>query len=288
MQERLVIEAPAKINLTLNVLGKRNDGYHELETVMQQISLKDRITLCPGGEGIKVQSSSTAIPGDEANLAWQAARLMFEEFSIAAGLQIHIEKNIPVGAGLAGGSTDAAAVMKGIDRLWGLHLSPERMSALGLKLGSDVPFCLVGGTALARGRGEILTALPEGPRLEMVLVKPDFQLSTAEIYQNFRLGQVKSVPDNQAFLEAWRRCDIMALAAQMKNVLESVSIPRCPEVAVIKHKLEECGALASLMSGSGPSVVGLFGSREEARQAWEIMKDQYEESYLVSSYGRGD
>jgi len=288
MQEQLVIEAPAKINLTLNVLGKRQDGYHELETVMQQISLKDRITLCPGGEGIRIISSSAGIPGDEANLAWQAARLMFEEFSIAAGLQIYIEKNIPVGAGLAGGSTDAAAVIKGIDRLWSLNLTTERMCALGLELGSDVPFCLVGGTALARGRGEILTVLPDGPCLDMVLVKPDFQLSTAEIYRNFRRDQVKSLPDNRAFLEAWHRCDMMALAAQMKNVLESVSIPRCPEVAVIKQKLDDCQALASLMSGSGPSVVGLFASREAARQAWEIMKDQYEESYLVSSYGRGD
>jgi 4-diphosphocytidyl-2-C-methyl-D-erythritol kinase len=178
--------------------------------------------------------------------------------------------------------------MLGIDKLFGLSLSSEELIELGLALGSDVPFCLLGGTALARGRGEILTPLSDGPCLEMVLVKPDFQLSTAEIYRDFRLDRVQDPPDNAAFLAAWCRCDIIAVAAQMKNVLETVSITRCPEIAAIKQQLEARGALHTMMSGSGPSVVGAFIGREEARAAWRIMRDRYKESYLVSSYNRGD
>lgn len=288
MTEPLVIAAPAKINLTLNVLGKRADGYHELETVMQQISLADKIYLQTGGEGIRVTSNCPGLPDNQDNLAWQAAQLLTAKFSLPAGLHIFIEKNIPIGAGLAGGSSDAAAVLRGINAGFGLGLPQDELLELGLALGSDVPFCLLGGTALARGRGEILTPLPEGPCLEMVLVKPDYQLSTAEIYRDFRLDRVQDPPDNAAFLEAWRKCDIIAVAAQMKNVLETVSITRCPEISAIKQQLQDLGALHTLMSGSGPSVVGVFISRAEAMSAWGIMRDRYRESYQVSSYNRGD
>lgn len=288
MTEPLVIAAPAKINLTLNVLGKRADGYHELETVMQQISLADKIHLQTGGEGIRVASNCPGLPDNQENLAWQAAQLLTAKFSLPAGLHIFIEKNIPIGAGLAGGSSDAAAVLRGINAGFGLGLPQDELLELGLALGSDVPFCLLGGTALARGRGEILTPLPDGPCLEMVLVKPDYQLSTAEIYHDFRLDRVQDPPDNAAFLEAWRKCDIIAVAAQMKNVLETVSVTRCPEISVIKQQLQDLGALHTLMSGSGPSVVGVFISRAEALSAWGIMRDRYQESYQVSSYNRGD
>jgi len=284
MVRQLEIQAPAKINLTLNVLGKRADGYHELETVMHQISLRDRIFLQVGGHGIKIESNSSLIPNNEENLAYRAAHLLYSKFSIEEGLQIFIEKNIPVGAGLAGGSTDAAAVMLGVNELFGLNLTREDLLSLGLIIGSDVPFCLLGGTAAARGRGEILTPLPEGPQLNMVLVKPDFQLSTAEVYQNFRLDRVKHSPDNAAFLEAWRKYDIIELTAQMENVLETVSVEKCPEIQYIKEKLNILGALKTLMSGSGPSVVGIFSSRDNAVKAWEIIKDQYREAYQVSSY----
>lgn len=288
MKEQLVLEAPAKVNLTLNVTGKRADGYHELETVMQQINLCDKIFLQAGGHGIRVASSSAGIPDNEENLAFQAAHLLYRKFSLPTGLNIYIEKNIPIGAGLAGGSTDAAAVIKGINELFNLELELEEMLELGLAIGSDVPFCLLGGAAMARGRGEILTPLPAGPRLEMVLVKPDFQLSTREIYQDFRLERVQQAPDNAAFLEAWHKCDIIGLVAEMKNVLETVSIPKCPEIQLIKTKLEALGAQKTLMSGSGPSVVGVFNRRDEARKTWETIKGQYRESYLVSSYNRGD
>jgi len=288
MKMQLVLEAPAKINLTLNVIGKRTDGYHELESVMQQINLRDKIFLHTGGNDIKIASNSAQIPDNEGNLAFQAAKLLYSKFSLNPGLQIFIEKNIPVGAGLAGGSTDAAAVIIGINELFDLHLQREELMQLGSIIGSDVPFCILGGAALARGRGEILSPLPEGPRLEMVLVKPDFQLSTGEVYRDFRMERVEERPDNTAFLEAWRQCDMIGLAAEMKNVLETVSIGKCPEIQLIKDKLDTLGALKTLMSGSGPSVVGVFTHRDEARKAWGIIKDQYRESYLVSSYNRGD
>lgn len=288
MKKNVVIEAPAKINLTLNVLGKRTDGYHELETVMQQINLRDKILLQSGGKGIRISSSSEQIPHNEDNLAFKAAHLLCTEFSIQLGLQIYIEKNIPVEAGLAGGSTDAAAVILGLNEMFGLHLQLEDMLKLGLKIGSDVPFCLLGGTVLARGRGEILTPLPPGPRLEMVLVKPGFQLSTAAVYNSLQLDKIQNSPNNAAFLEAWRKCDIIGIGLQMKNVLETVSIAKCPEIEIIKQKLIALGALNTLMSGSGPTVIGVFASQHEAQPAWEVMRDQYKETYLVSSYNRGD
>jgi len=288
MTIELVLEAPAKVNLTLNVLGKRTDGYHELETVMQQINLRDKIFLHTGGRDIRVTSNSSEIPDNEENLAYQAAHLLYSKFSLPTGLQIFIEKNIPVGAGLAGGSTDAAAVIMGINEIFDLRLQREELLELGLDIGSDVPFCVLGGAALARGRGEILTSLPKGPRLEMVLVKPDFQLSTREVYRDFRLEKVQQAPDNAAFLEAWRKCDMIGIVAEMKNVLETVSIEKCPEIQLIKVKLDALGAQKTLMSGSGPSVVGVFTSRDEACKAWETIKGQYRESYLVSSYDRGD
>lgn len=288
MKIHLMVEAPAKINLTLNVIGKRPDGYHELETVMQQISLRDKIFLHAGGRGIKIESNSAEIPDNEQNLAFQAARLLYAKFSLPTGLQIFIEKNIPVGAGLAGGSTDAAAVIKGMNELFDLKLQLGEMLELGFSIGSDVPFCLLGGAALARGRGEILTPLPPGPQMEMVLVKPDFQLSTREVYHDFRLEKVNQAPNNAAFLEAWYKCDMIDLMAEMKNVLETVSIPKCPEIQAIKAELESWGAQKTLMSGSGPSVVGVFSCRDEARKAWESIEGQYKESYLVSFYNRGD
>ena len=288
MKRQLEMDAPAKVNLTLSILGKRPDGYHELETVMQQISLRDRIFLQLGGHGIRLTSNSGQIPNNEENLAFRAAQLLYEKFSIKEGLQIFIEKNIPVGAGLAGGSTDAAAVMLAVNELFMLRLELDELLEMGLVIGSDVPFCLLGGTALARGRGEILTPLPDGPRLEMLLVKPDFQLSTAAVYQSFRMERVMNSPDNSAFLEAWLKYDMIGLVAQMKNVLETVSLAMCPEIEFTKNKLNSLGAMNTFMSGSGPSVVGVFASHDEAKQAWENINKQYRETYLVSSYNRGE
>lgn len=284
----LVIDAPAKINLTLDIKGKRTDGYHELETVMHQINLVDRVFLKMGGTDITVRSNSPLIPNDEENLAFKAAQLLYDSFTIKEGVQIFIEKNIPVEAGLAGGSTDAAAVLKGINTLIGLGLKKQHLIELAARIGSDVPFCVQGGTALARGRGEILQPLAAGPDLNMVLVKPDYQLSTREIFGHFRLDRVYKSPDNPAFLAAWKNCDIINVALQMNNVLETVSVEKRPEIAMIKQQLCELGALNALMSGSGPSVFALYTLYEDAEQAWMTMREQYKESFLVSSYRKGD
>jgi len=282
------LEAPAKVNLTLDILGKRADGYHELETVMHQIDLVDRIYLKRGGTDLRVSSNSELIPNNEENLAYKAARLMYEKFTVREGLKIYIEKNIPVGAGLAGGSTDAAAVIIGMNLLFGLRLGLESLLELGAIIGSDVPFCILGGSALARGRGEKLTPLDEGPSLNLVLVKPDFQISTREVYQAFRLGKVVKSPDNTAFLAAWHNYDIINVAQEMNNVLETVSMQEHAEIAFIKQQLLASGALNVLMSGSGPSVFGLYASLEDARQAFKNMQDQYKEVFLVSSYKRSE
>ncbi len=281
------LPAPAKVNLTLDVLGKRADGYHELATVMHQINLVDRIRLEKGGTDIRVSSNSSQIPDNEENLACRAAQLMYEKFALREGLQIYLEKNIPVGAGLAGGSTDAAAVITGINDLFELKQDISILLELGAQIGSDVPFCIMGGTALARGRGELLVPLPEGPKLHMVLIKPDFQVSTRAVYQAFRPEKVAAPPDTKAFLAAWQDYDMINIAGKLNNVLESVSLAEHPEIAAIKKQLLEAGALNALMSGSGPSVFGLFMSQEAATKAYHLMRMQYKESFIVSSYRRG-
>lgn len=280
----LVVEAPAKINLTLDVVGKRTDGYHELETVMHQINLVDTIHLKKDLKGINVNSNSNLIPLDENNLAYQAAAKMFKNYHIKEGIYIFIEKRIPVGAGLAGGSTDAAAVIIGINKLYELKADQNDIMQLAASIGSDVPFCVLGGTAMARGRGEILQPLASTLNLSMVLVKPDFQLSTAEVYRAFNLNKVETRPDNTAFLDTWKNCDIIGVTKNIANVLESVSIRKHGEIALIKQKLIQLGALNALMSGSGPSVFGIFIDKRSAQQAGEIMKKDYNEVYVVSSY----
>jgi len=284
----LIIEAPAKINLTLDIKGKRPDGYHELETVMHQIDLVDRICLTLTGTGIKVASNSGLIPDDERNLAYKAASLLKKKYGLKKGVEIFIEKNIPVEAGLAGGSTDAAAVLTGLNQLLELGLSRQEIMGLAAEAGSDVPFCVLGGTALARGRGEILQPLAEGPSLKIVLVKPDFSLSTREVFEDFRLENIDTSPDTPAFLAAWENYDIINVAQLLNNVLESVSLVQRPEIAGIKQQLCELGALNALMSGSGPSVFAVFHNHSDAEQAFMKMKEQYKESYLLSSYRKGD
>lgn len=283
MQE-LVVEAPAKINLTLDVIGRRPDGYHELETVMHQINLVDKIYLKKDISGIKVNSNSRLIPLDKQNLVYKAAETMFNNFHIKEGISIYIEKIIPVGAGLAGGSTDAAAVLTGIDKLFAVKAGKDAIMQIAALIGSDVPFCVMGGTALARGRGEILKSLPAAMNLSMVLVKPDFQISTAEVYKALDLNQVENRSDNEAFLEAWKNCDIIGVANNMANVLENVSLKKHGEIASIKRRLLELGALNALMSGSGPSVFGIFNDNKLVRQAYDILQQDYNEVYLVSSY----
>ncbi len=288
MLEEIILEAPAKINLTLDVTGKRPDGYHELETVMHQISLADIIRLKPRREGIALRTNSSAIPDGEDNLAYRAARLVLDQYPAAGGVEIHIDKKIPVGAGLAGGSTDAAAVILGLNRLYDMGLAEPALLEQGARIGSDVPFCMAGGTALARGRGEILTPLPVCHLPHLVLVKPDFQISTGAVYGLLDLENMGSRPDTAAFLEAWGKCDIISIACHMGNVLETVSIKKYPALEDIRQEMLDRGALGAVMSGSGPTMVGIFPDPKTAAAAGQWFMTRYQEVYLAASYNRGD
>lgn len=286
MLQEIIIEAPAKINLTLDVKGKRPDGYHELETVMHQIDLLDVIKLKPRHQGITVRCNNPQIPAGEENLAYQAASLILKPSG--AGVDISIQKNIPIGAGLAGGSTDAAAVMLGLNRLYDLGMDNRSLLEAGAFIGSDVPFCITGGTALARGRGERLTPLAACNKLEIVLVKPEFELSTAAVYRALSLENVELRPNTTAFLEDWEKCDIINIACHLSNVLETVSIKKYPVLEIIRQEMLDQGALNAVMSGSGPTMLGVFAERATARNASQWFKTRYQEVYLVSSYDRGD
>ncbi len=289
MYKKILVKAPAKVNLTLDVKYKRQDGYHELETVMHQVDLFDRLFLEVGGDqSIVINSNSQEIPHDYDNLVYKAAQTIMEKYGFKAGVNVFIEKNIPVEAGLAGGSSDAAAALYGINELFSLGASMEELLEMGATLGSDIPFCLYGATALARGRGELLEAMPQGPELILVLVKPPFQVSTAEVYRSLDLDQINLHPNNLQFLGAWAECNLNAIAANMVNVLESVTINKYPELERIKKELVGMGALNAVMSGSGPTIMGLFADRELANSAMTIMKEQYKHTYLVSSYVRSD
>ncbi|HEX3031440.1 MAG TPA: 4-(cytidine 5'-diphospho)-2-C-methyl-D-erythritol kinase [Bacillota bacterium] len=265
MAECLQIEAYAKVNLTLDVLGKRDDGYHEVEMVMQSVSLADTISLTKEATGVTISCDHPGVPRGEGNLAYRAAAALKEATGYRGGLAIQITKRIPLEAGLAGGSADAAAVLSGMNTLCQLGLSWEELMRIGGSLGSDVPFCIKGGTALATGRGEIITPLPSVPTLTMVLVKPDFGVSTAQVYGKFRRDRVLAPPDNPAMLQAIKKGDKAAIIRQVANALESVTLVEYPQVAVVKQYLTELGAKGVLMSGSGPTVFGFIDSAEEAQ-----------------------
>lgn len=264
----VLMKAPAKINLSIDVLFKRPDGYHEVEMVMTTIDLSDRLELVPRQDSqIVIESSASFIPRDERNLAYQAAELLQKRFGISTGVTIHIEKQIPVAAGLAGGSSDAAAVLKGLNQLWQLGLSTEEMARLGASIGSDVAFCVYGGTALAKGRGEQITPLPSPPPFWVILAKPPLGVSTAHVYQHLDLNKMTRRPDTQSIIAALKQGNFSLLTKSMANVLESVTLEHYPQVKWYKEKMVEFGADGVLMSGSGPTIFGLV--QKESR-AWRI------------------
>ncbi len=257
-------KAPAKINLTLDVLYKRNDGYHELEMVMTTIDLADRIDLHPlPDDVILLESSSGLVPQDERNLAYLAAKMLKEKLGIKKGVSIYISKQIPVAGGLAGGSSDAAATLRGLNKLWGLGLSLKELAKIGAEIGSDVPFCVYSNTAIARGRGEILTPLPPPPPCWIVLAKPVHGVSTADVFRQIRVNEIKLRPSTEKMVEAIKQGDYDAMTKLLVNVIEPITMKMHPEVKKIKEKMIQFGADGVLMSGSGPTVFGLV--RNESR-----------------------
>lgn len=266
----LRLKAMAKINLGLDVLRRRGDGYHELKMVMQSICLYDQITLeRMDAPGISVQTNLSYLPVNEDNLVYRAAKLLMEEFPTGSGLKIGLQKHIPVAAGLAGGSSDAAAVLVGVNRIFGLGLSQEELMRRAVRIGADVPYCVMRGTALAEGIGEKLTRLPDAPDFHVVLAKPAAHVSTAYVYGNLKVDALDSHPDIDGQVRAIRDGDAARMAALMGNVLETVTIPACPVIARIKDLMLSAGAANAMMSGSGPSVFGLFEKEEEAEKAYQ-------------------
>lgn len=275
--------ARAKINLTLDVLGKRPDGYHEVEMVMQSIELHDDLEFYPAGSDIALTVEGGDLSPGPDNLVYRAAELVRRRGKIRTGVKIRLVKAIPVAAGLGGGSADAAAALKALNELWETGFTLSELMSLGEQLGSDVPFCLLGGTALARGKGERLERLPSCPRLGLVLVKPRISVSTASVYRAYNPGPSVKRPDNAAMIGAIRNKNIKGIAENLANALESVTAGMHPEIEQIKARLTRAGALGVLMSGSGPTVFGLAGDLESARAVAGRYKSEGEEVLVTAT-----
>lgn len=258
---KIQLKALGKINLGLDVLKRREDGYHEVKMIMQTVSLCDELELKKSWkEGIKVQTNLYYLPTNENNLVYKAAQLLMEEFDIRDGISIQLKKKIPVSAGMAGGSSDAAAVLWGMNQMYGLGLSCKDLMERGVKLGADVPYCILRGTALAEGIGERLTVLPPIPKCYLLIAKPGVNVSTKYVYENLHANDLKAGqhPDVDAMIEALKEKDLAALSSRMGNVLETVTVSAYPVIDRIKKCMMSAGALGAMMSGSGPTVFGIF------------------------------
>lgn len=275
-------KAPAKINLLLDVLRKREDGFHEVEMIMTMVDLSDRLEMEElQRDAIIISSQAGYIPLDEKNLAFQAARLIKERYDVKKGVYIHLDKKIPVAAGLAGGSSDAAAALRGLNRLWKLGIPEDELCVLGAELGSDVPFCVTGGTALATGRGEKLHMIDNPPSCWVVLAKPPINVSTADVYGRFRVDQVKSHPSVSDMLGALSSGSFNDVCEGLGNVLEDVTLKLYPEVRMLKESMLRLGADGVLMSGSGPTVFGLVSKEAKLARIYNGLRGFCKEVYVV-------
>ena len=273
--DKIQLKALAKINLGLDVLRRREDGYHEVKMIMQTIGLHDdleiRKTKTPG---IQVKTNLYYLPTNENNLVYKAAKLLMDEFQIQEGVSIQLKKRIPVAAGMAGGSSDGAAVLWGINQMYGLGLSMQALMERGVRLGADVPYCIQRGTALAEGLGEKLSVLPPMPKCTILIAKPGISVSTKFVYENLHANDLKPEqhPDVDSMIEAMRQKDLGLLCSRMGNVLETVTIPAYPVINEIKRTMMDNGAIGSMMSGSGPTVFGIFDSPVAAKQAMKAVR----------------
>ncbi|WP_270647038.1 4-(cytidine 5'-diphospho)-2-C-methyl-D-erythritol kinase [Paeniclostridium hominis] len=283
------LKSRAKINLSIDVLGKRDDGYHIVEMIMQTIDLYDNLKITKiEGDFIKIKSDSEDIPLNQDNIVYKAAYILKKRFDIKDGVEISIQKNIPVAAGMAGGSSNAAAVLVGLNKVWNLGMSESELKEIGLQLGADVPFCITGGSALAQGIGEELTnihGLSEG--VNILVCKPDIFVSTKEVYQSLDMNKVQKRPENQKLIESLKNDDIKYVSENMVNVLEEVTASKYKEIKQIEATMMKNKALGSMMSGSGPTVFGLFDNKEYAIKAKEELLIDYNQVYLVNSSNKG-
>lgn len=285
------LKALAKINLGLDVLKRREDGYHEVKMIMQTINLHDRIYMKKiEEEEIRIRTNLYYLPNNENNLAYKAAKLLMDEFHLPGGISIHLKKVIPVAAGMAGGSSDGAAVLFGMNKMYGLKLSQQELMDRGVKLGADVPYCIMRGTALAEGIGEKLTALPAMPKCHILIAKPPINVSTKFVYENLHANDLKPEdhPPVDTQLEALQEGNLEKLVAHMGNVLERVTVPEYPVINEIKQKMMDHGALGAMMSGSGPTVFGIFTSYAKAKEAYQAIEESglSKQIYLTTPYNK--
>ncbi|MGN0157976.1 MAG: 4-(cytidine 5'-diphospho)-2-C-methyl-D-erythritol kinase [Brotaphodocola sp.] len=275
MIKHLGLKAYGKINLGLDVLRRRENGYHDVRMIMQTVGIFDQIDLIRNDQsGIRVETNLHYLPTNESNLAYQAAKLLMDEFQIREGITIKLKKYIPIAAGMAGGSSNAAAVLFGINKMFQLGLSMQDLMERGVKIGADVPFCIMRGTALSEGIGEILTPLPAVPQCHVLIAKPAISVSTKFVYENLNVNSLppQQHPDIDAIMEGIREQDIRKIADNLGNILETVTIREYPIIQTIKDQMLADGAIGSLMSGSGPTVFGLFTGLQAAQDAYENLR----------------
>lgn len=272
--EKILIEAMGKVNLGLDVLRRREDGYHEVRMVMQTVDLCDDLlferTKKPG---IEIETDRAGIPVDGRNLVYKAADLLMKRFEVTDGLRVKLRKRIPIAAGMAGGSTDAAAAFVAVNELFELGLGKRELMELAVQVGADVPYCILGGTALAEGIGERLTGLPDAPECTLLIARPDIAVSTKFVYGNLHLDTLERHPDIDGMLKAVYEQDLDAMAARLGNVLESVTVREYPVIEKLKHWMKENGAVNALMSGSGPTVFGIYREKREAQKACVLLRE---------------
>lgn len=282
--DKLQLKAYGKINLGLDVIRKRPDGYHDLDMIMQMVDVYDDIIIeKKAGEEIVVKADAAVLSNGKDNLAYMAAKMLFDEFGIKSGVEITIHKRIPIAGGMAGGSSDCATTLIGINEMFNLGLSKQQLMERGVKLGADVPYCVLGGTAIARGIGEVLTPLPTPPQCHVIIAKPPMSVSTAYVYGHIRPDEITKRPDIEQMTLAIKEQDLNKLSDLLYNVMEEVTVSEYPVIEKLKSIMLEKGALNSIMSGSGPTVFGLFDDREKAQAAMKALdsKELTEQLYLT-------
>jgi len=283
----IILKARAKINLTLDVLGKRDDGYHDIEMIMQTVNLYDTVSIKKTyKDEIKLETNLKWLPSDDRNLAYKAAEIIKKNYGIKTGVFIELRKRIPVAAGLAGGSSDAAAVLVGMKILFELDITTTELMAMGKELGADVPYCIMRKTALAQGIGDKLTRLPSCPECYVVIAKPNVSISTAYIYKIIDNESIEVRPNTELMIQAIKDNDLVAIAKNMYNVMEKVTSKENPVIGELKQFLIEKGALGAVMSGSGPTVFGLFDDEAKAKDAYYRLKiySQAKDVFLTTIY----
>lgn len=285
--DKIELKAYGKINIGLDVIRKREDGYHDLDMIMQTVGVYDDVIISreDGTQTYEIEVSTDAdiLPNDKGNLAFMAAKVLMEAYDIKSKVKIHINKRIPIAGGMAGGSADCAAVLRGVNKLFQLGLTDEQLQEYGVKLGADVPYCIVGGTKRAQGIGEILTDLPTPPKCYVIIAKPDAFVSTKFVYSHIRPAQIENHSDIDGIIESIKAGDLYGMCEKIVNVMEDVTIPEYPIIQKVKDILKSNGAVNALMSGSGPTVFGIYDDEEKAKQSMDVLsgKEFVSQLYLT-------